>query len=115
MKPVAPVLVAVILALAGCGGDAPLEPPNAEPPAYSGQIVDVAEGRILVRAENDACGIWLAPADGANVLRASGDGYARAAWDELEPGSEADVWIFGPIAESCPMQADANALVVRDA
>ena len=107
-----PFVLALAL-LAGCGGDEPLEPPSASPAAYSGALEQTSEGRVLVREEGDACGIWLAPADGAYVLRADGDGYAAAAWDDLAAGQMVDVWISGPIAESCPMQADADAVVIR--
>jgi predicted small lipoprotein YifL len=108
-----PVVALALALLAGCGGDAPLEPPNASPAAYSGALEESAEGRVLVREDGDACGIWLAPADGVDVLRAEGDGYAAASWDDLAAGQAVDVWISGPIAESCPMQADADAVVIR--
>jgi len=104
--------VCVLGLLTGCGGDDPLAPP-ASAAAYAGTVEDVAGGRILVRADADPCGIWLAPADGVAVLRDTAEGYEAAAWDELEPGQAADVWISGPIAESCPMQADADAVVIR--
>jgi len=106
------VLAACVVGLlAGCGGDDPLAPP-ASAAAYAGAVEDVAGGRLLVRADGDPCGIWLAPADGVAVLRDTGEGYEGAAWDELEPGQAVDVWISGPIAESCPMQADADAVVI---
>jgi hypothetical protein len=105
--------VVALALLGGCGGDEPLEPPSAAPVAYSGALEQTSEGRVLVREQGDACGIWLAPADGAYVLRADGDGYASAAWDDLAAGQIVDVWISGPIAESCPMQADADAVVIR--
>lgn len=108
-----PVVVLALALLAGCGGDEPLEPPNASAAAYSGALEQTAEGRVLVREAGDACGIWLAPASGAYVLRADGDGYAAATWDDLAAGQAVDVWISGPIAESCPMQADADAVVIR--
>ena len=107
-----PTVIALAL-LAGCGGDAPLEPPSASPAAYSGALEQTSEDRVLVREPGDACGIWLVPADGAYVLRADGDGYAAATWDDLAAGQMVDVWISGPIAESCPMQADADAVVIR--
>jgi predicted small lipoprotein YifL len=107
------LFVLALALLAGCGGDEPLEPPSASPAAYSGALEQTSQGRVLVREQGDACGIWLAPADGAYVLRADGDGYASAAWDDLAAGQMVDVWISGPIAESCPMQADADAVVIR--
>jgi hypothetical protein len=46
------------------------------------------------------------------VLTASGDGYVTGSLDDLEPGMAVDLWIPGPIAESCPMQGTAEAVVV---
>jgi hypothetical protein len=104
----------LVLAFAACGAEDELAlGPSA--PAYSGTLEESADGRVLVRGAGDACGIWLAPADDATVLLADGDGYAEASWDDLARGQTVDVWISGPIAESCPMQADADAVLIRGA
>jgi hypothetical protein len=103
-------LPVVLLALAGCGGSDAAAPPD-RPPEYTGILEETdGEGRLLVRAEGDACGIWTAPEEGARVYRATGDGFEEIGWDELAAGETVDLWIPGPIAESCPMQGSAEAV-----
>ncbi len=67
---------------------------------------------MLVRADGDPCGIWTSQADAVQVFKKTGYGYAAASWDDLEPGMNVDLWIPGPIAESCPMQGAAEAVVI---
>ena len=102
----------LVLALAGCGGAG--SPPDREP-EYAG-VLDARdrEGRFLVRAEGDGCGIWLTPEERADVYRRNAAGeLAEIGWDELRRGDDVEVWISGGIAESCPAQAAAEAAVVR--
>jgi hypothetical protein len=101
---------------AGCGGysgaDTGAAPPSG-PPGYAGTVEDVsAGGTVLVKAEGDACGIWVSPAEEVHVFRRSGSSFEEAAWADLVPGSQVELWIPGPIAESCPMQGEAEAAVV---
>ena len=102
-----------LLTLAGCGGSDAAAPPE-RPPEYTGVLEESdGEGRLLVRAEGDACGIWTAPEDDARVYGATADGaYEEIGWDDLRTGSSVDLWIPGPIAESCPMQGAAEAVAV---
>jgi hypothetical protein len=102
-----------LLALAGCGGSDAAAPPD-RPPEYEGVLEETdGEGRLLVRAEKDACGIWTSAEEGAGVYRASGDGgYEELAWGDLRVGDTVELWIPGPIAESCPMQGAAEAVSV---
>lgn len=104
------------LALAGCGGAGGTAPPE-RPPEYVGILEERDEGRgILVRDEGDACGIWTTPEEGARAFRALGGGeYEEIAWDELPSGATIELWIPGPVAESCPMQGAAEAAAVTDA
>lgn len=50
---------------------------------------------------------------GSQILRAAGEGYAEATFDELEVGQVVEVWFIGPVAESYPVQAGARAMVIR--
>ena len=105
-------LAVLVLVLAGCGGDEAAAPPERAP-EYTGILEETdGEGRPLVRAEGDACGIWTAREEGARAYRATGDGFEEIGWDELSAGDTVELWIPGPIAESCPMQGAAEAAVV---
>jgi hypothetical protein len=114
-----PLLAALALVAPGCGAGSAggtgsgsaAEPPGGKP-AYSGVVIETDDRGVLVRADGDACGIWLRAGDETRVLRVRSDDYDEIAWEEIRPGEAADVWISGPIAESCPMQAEADAIVV---
>jgi hypothetical protein len=101
-----------LLALAGCGGGDAAAPPD-RPPEYAGELEETdGEGRLLVRAKGDACGIWTAPEEGARVFRTTGEGgYEEIGWGDLRTGEPVELWIPGPIAESCPMQGAAEAVL----
>jgi hypothetical protein len=101
----------LLVLAAGCGSDDSLGPP-AGAATYSGTVIQVDGASVLVRADDDACGIWTSQAGSAQVFTAMGDGYVTASWDDLEPGMTVDLWIPGPIAESCPLQGAAEAVVI---
>ncbi len=105
-------LCVLSFAAAGCGGDdAPTPPEGAS--AYAGVVESVeSDGRVLVRADGDECGFVLAETDDTEVLRRDGDSYQSASWSDLTEGTEAEVWISGPMANSCPGQASADAVVL---
>jgi hypothetical protein len=100
--------------LTGCGGETALAPPDYEP-GYSGTVEDVSGGgTVLVKAEGDTCGIWVTPTDRVQVLRRTGATYEEAEWADLQAGRSVELWIPGPIAESCPLQGEAEAAVLVD-
>ncbi len=106
------VLCALAFAAAGCGGDDSPEPPEGAS-AYTGVVESVeADGRVLIQAEGDDCGFVIAETDDTEVLRRDGDSYESASWSDLTEGAEAEVWISGPMANSCPGQASADAVVL---
>lgn len=51
---------------------------------------------------------------GSQILRHAGEGYAEAAFDALEVGQVVQVWFSGPVAESYPVQAGAEAVVISE-
>ncbi len=102
----------LLAALAGCGGSDAAGPPDRAP-EYTGMLVESdGEGRLLGRADGDACGIWTAREEGARAYRATGGGFEEIGWDELAVGDTVELWVPGPIAESCPMQGAAEAAAV---
>ena len=107
-------LVVALLVVAGCGGADEAAGPPDRPAEYAGVLEETdGEGRLLVRAEEDACGIWTAPEEGARVYRTTGDGRVEEiGWADLRTGESVELWIPGPIAESCPMQGAAEAVAV---
>jgi hypothetical protein len=112
MKVVPILLVATVMVLAGCGsGDTVADPPTRDA-EYTGVVIDVSDGRVLVRADGDACGIWVAPSEDVEVFYGTIDSYDPAGWSDLAEGQTVDLWIPGPIAESCPMQGAAGAVVI---
>jgi hypothetical protein len=107
------VLALALLALAGCGGEDAAGPPE-RPAEFTGVLEETdGEGRLLVRGEKDPCGIWTAPEEGARVYRATADGFEEIGWADLRTGELVALWVPGPVAESCPMQGAAEAVVVQ--
>jgi hypothetical protein len=117
MRPV-PLLLATVLLLAGCasgdytGTASSVPKPPTREAEYTGVVIDLSEGRVLVRAEGDACGIWVAPSKDVAVFEATIDSHDPVAWSNLAEGQTVHLWIPGPIAESCPMQGAAAAVVI---
>jgi hypothetical protein len=107
-------LLLALVALAGCGGGDDVGAPPDRAAEYAGLLEETdGEGRLLVRAGGDACGIWTSREDGARAFRRTGGGFEEISWDAMAPGDQVELWIPGPIAESCPMQGAAEAAVVR--
>jgi hypothetical protein len=100
------LLLTVVTLLASCGGDGgdPLGLPSA-PPDFTGEVRDRDAERILVVPSGDACGYWLDVGDATIV-----DVDVQIEPRSIERGWRARVWITGPVAESCPMQAAAEAV-----
>lgn len=43
-----------------------------------------------------------------------GDGYVRSTSADLRSGTEVEVWITGPVRQSCPIQADPDTIVALE-
>ena len=103
-------LAFAVLALVGCGGEGgdPLGLPSRDEADFVGEVRDRDEGgRILVVPAGDACGVWL-DVEEANVV----DVDVQIEPESIERGWRARVWIDGPVAESCPAQAAAEAVEI---
>ena len=102
------VVVGLGVAACGAGDDAdPLGVPSRAPD-FTGEVEEIDDGgRILVVPPGDSCGYWVEVAD-ANVV----DVDVQIEPDAIERGWRARVWVDGPIAESCPAQANAGAVEI---
>jgi len=97
------LLIAFLLTACGDELTAPTDDPD-----YIGYIVDMSVNSAFVRALDDPCGILLTLRPDT-YYGASGQPVERF---QLTPGLQANVWVSGPISESCPQQAAARALTV---
>ena len=114
MKTLALALTSLVLA-AGCGSEDQVQaslPPTADP-QYRGTVIEVERDSMLVRGEGD-CGIWVSTDDSTDVRGVTIDSYDDRSWLDLEPGMTVDLYIPGPIAESCPMQGTAELVVIDE-
>ncbi len=106
------LLAALASGLAACSP----APPN-ETPSISGAITTVTPGEgnlgsVLVEGTGayDKASVSVTPA--TSLLRATANGYERAMFADLTPGTRVDVWFTGAVAESYPVQATARVLVI---
>lgn len=118
---VVPILAIAALASCTSSTERPAAPgirgvPDS-PPSITGIITAIDPGRA-VRIEvnphetsgSDKALVRLA--EGASILDRSG---AVRRFEELRPGQTASAWFTGPVAESYPVQATANVIVLESA
>ncbi len=110
------IIGATLVAILWLGCSDPTAPDGE--PAYSGQVEQVTPtsdlsgaviAHILIRADDDVCGIVFTVAQGTQLLV---DGKV-ASIGKVEVGRTADVWFDGVVATSCPAQAGADLIRVR--
>jgi hypothetical protein len=110
-------LVPVTLVLTACGesGEAAQRP--ARPADVRGIVtkVDREHDRrsALVIDRGEACELVIYLEGDTELLRASDSGELEARIDDLAVGQTVDVWA-GAIAESCPEQTQAEAILIVD-
>lgn len=113
------VALAVFATLAGC---APPAPPGGEP-SIRGVITTITPGEgnlgaVLVE-ETSPQGLSfdkasLAITKDTRILRGAAGSFERIGFADLKQGMLVEVWITGPVAESYPVQAAADTLVVLE-
>lgn len=108
-----------VLALAACSPSSSVAPPRGDP-LVTGPIESItaratATG-LLVRAapgSREMCGISAVANASTRFLRRSPDGVLAAArLADLAVGDTVEVFVDGPVAESCPVQGGANVIVL---
>lgn len=106
--------VALALLLASCRG-APEEGQLPEGTPYIRGVVTALDGASLRVEENAGAASGSAKAvlrvtDGTRILWRTGE---PAELGDLRLGTRVSAWVSGPIAESYPAQAEADALVIE--
>lgn len=108
------LLVAVALTASGCGAPAP---PAAEPDiagVVSGLTTNADEGTysFLVTGTGSYDKAWVATTSETSILALDGGEYVETT--ALFDGITVEVWFTGPVAESYPVQATAQTVVIVD-
>lgn len=120
------VRLATVLLLsfvAGCGGEEAAGPPSRAPDV-SGAIASAEPiggtagggGIALLVKGSERC-IDQASVRATDVTRVydeAGEDLGPEGFEALRPGRRVRVWFTGPVAESCPPQAEAGAIVLDD-
>ena len=114
----APLLLAAALTSA-CGGMAGPAEPDGEP-VVRGPVESLTHhatgSGILVRAgpgSRDPCGIAATADRDTRYLRRGSDGrVVSAVLAEVEVGDTVEVYVTGPVAESCPLQGRAATILL---
>lgn len=112
-------ILAIIALVAPAAGCAP-KPPSDAPTIPNGTVASLTPGpqggTMLVESTDPATSFdkaMVSVTDDTTVLRETGSGYERSGFDSLTVGARVDVWITGPVAESYPVQAGADVVVIR--
>lgn len=123
MKRTAVALTALmlVLALTGCDAVKGVLPPKVPDrvPDITGVITSIEKGAsgdvvggMLVEDPGGANKAFVAVIGSTAVLVRSGGDTGQAAFGELRKGDRVQVWFTGPVAESYPVQATAEAVLV---
>ena len=108
----------LLLAATACAPTVP-----AEDPSIRGTITSItpgdAGGTILVEMptggqafDYDKAAVRVAE-DSTVLLMDTEGGYSDATFDDLAEGQTVDVWFTGAVAESYPVQATADVVLIR--
>ncbi len=115
--------VLLVLLVAGCGGEKAAGPPSREPDVTgavaSAESIGGAAGgggiALLVKASERCIDqASVRATDVTHVYDANGEDLGPEGFEALQPGRRVRVWFTGPVAESCPPQAEAGAIVLDD-
>jgi hypothetical protein len=103
---------------AACASATGVSPPSGEP-YVRGPVESITHhataSNLLVRAgpgSREMCGISATVDRRTSYLERSREGVLRrAAMSAVEPGDTVEVYVSGPVAESCPVQGYASAII----
>jgi len=115
--------VVFVLLVTGCGGQQNAGPPTREPDVSgaiaSAEPIGGAEGgggiALLVKgSERCIDQAAVRATDVTRVYDSNGDDLGPQGFEALQPDRRVRVWFTGPVAESCPVQAEAGSIVLED-
>lgn len=107
MKRITAVLCALLLA--ACSS--PTDLPDSSP-AANGSIITLTATTVHIRAASEQCGVVFRVTDDTRILQQHADGSPSVTtMSQLVAGRRAIGWADGPIAESCPAQAEADVIL----
>jgi hypothetical protein len=115
------VLVAALLSACGedDGEEVRADRPAAEPgppdrpPDTTGPVTMVTDHAVRIdQGTGPLTAVQARVDDATRVLRRHGDDYEALALDAVHVGDRVELWVDGPVAESFPVQAHAEAIVV---
>lgn len=112
--------LAIVVALAACAAPTggPAGGPPDGPPYIEGTASAVTPadggGTVLVEEEGEGNKAVLTVTADTTVVQEVGGGYEPITFDQLAEGQRVAVWVSGPVRESFPVQATADAVVIRE-
>ena len=116
--PTACLLVGLLMS--ACTASTPLPPAGS--PLVRGTIVSIRHSAtgsgFLVEPGDGTCGLQAVADDQTHVARRTASGETRTVGvgaegvGTLTEGDRVEVYVDGPVRESCPLQAHATAIVV---
>ena len=117
------VVIVLLCACGASGGPQQVADPPTGEPYIVGQITSVItttatpgpddSRQILVEALDDGNQASLTVTKDTPVWEEFGGGLEPSRLDRLGKGQTVSVWVDGPVAESFPVQAAADAVVIR--
>lgn len=106
-------VLVLVLVTSACVESSSDGPPQTAP-YIEGALTSVTPGLILVEEIPDGNKASLRVPDGTPMWRVTSDGRAQpAAFGDLQEGQTVAAWVSGPVAESFPVQATADVLLIR--
>ena len=106
-------VLALMGVLTSCGGNDERAAPPDRAPDCAGPASLVTDTAVRVDEGTGVLSAVQARVDDATeILRRAGEDYEAATLDDVHIGDLVEVWVDGPVAESHPAQAHAEAVVL---
>ena len=110
------IVVVLLLVVSACAEGSEAGPPQ-DAPYIEGQLTSISPGSpglILVEEVPDGNKASLRIPDEMPLWRVTADGGTEPAqFSDLAEGQTVAAWVSGPVAESFPVQATADAVLIQ--